>query len=55
MGCFNNSNSVCNNCNSESSDVCGGGFNCIINLIVILIILQFLTQILCGCNGDDCC
>lgn len=38
----------------------GGNFSCIINLIIILIVLQFLTSIIAGpgcgnrCCDDDC-
>ena len=49
-GCSN----VCNNgrvsgaydrgCGSSG---CNSGFSCVINLIIILIVLQFLTQIIC--------
>lgn len=44
-----------NACAAHCGDVCGGdGFSCIINLIIILIVLQFLTQIICGLQCDAC-
>ena len=30
----------------------GGGFSCVINLIIILIVLLFLTQLICGLNCE---
>ena len=34
-----------------------GGFSCVINLIIILIVLQFLSQLICGlqCGDTACC
>lgn len=32
----------------------GEGFSCIINLIIILVVLQFLTSILCPTTCDIC-
>jgi hypothetical protein len=47
---------ICNNnvCNEFGAECAGNGFgvgfDCIINLIIILIVLQFLSGIICG-NG----
>ena len=43
-GCVDSCNTGCN----------GMGFSCIIDLIILLIVLQFLTQIICGLQCDDC-
>ena len=41
---------------ASNNGFCGGGnsFACIINLIIILVVLQFLTQILCNTTCDMC-
>ncbi len=46
----------CQNACASDNSFCGGGngFSCIINLIIILVVLQFLTQILCNTTCDMC-
>jgi len=36
---------------------CVSGFSCIINLIILIIVLEFLTQLICDttCPDTDCC
>ena len=51
---------LCNNnvegCMNHADGGCIGGFGCIINLIVILVIMQFLTSIFGGNSvGGACC
>lgn len=50
---------LCTNNNVLGDVDCGGNgdhFGCIINLIIILIVLQFLTSIINGngCGGNCC-
>ena len=47
MNCCNNNYSAANCCSNVSGCGNDSGFSCIINLIIILIVLQFLTQIIC--------
>jgi len=41
----------------DNNNSCGNNstWSCIINLIIILIVLQFLTQLLCNNSCDSCC
>lgn len=57
MGCNKNyatAGASYNNACDNTYGGCGSGFSCIINLIIILIVLQFLTQIICGLQCDQC-
>ncbi|MEG1537535.1 MAG: hypothetical protein RR387_04555 [Clostridiales bacterium] len=54
MNCYSNCPPATNHmdCMDNNSNCMGDGFSCIINLIIVLIVLQFLTQIICNtsCN-----
>ena len=57
MVCYNNyTQPVMDNSNQNCSCMCGNGkgFSCIINLIIILVVLQFLSQLLCSTTCDIC-
>lgn len=41
------------NCQMDScGSSCDSGFSRIVNLIIILVVLQFLTEIICGLSCD---
>ncbi|MBQ2698515.1 MAG: hypothetical protein IJF62_01095 [Firmicutes bacterium] len=48
MACYNNG--IVSGITDGSG--CGSGFSCIINLIIVLIVLQFLSSIILG-DGDN--
>lgn len=49
-------NTNTNNCCGNGGGAFGwGGFGWIINLIIIIIAIEFLTQIFCGCGNNGCC
>lgn len=56
MVCYNAySQPAVDNSNQSGGGLCAGNsFSCIINLIIILVVLQFLTQILCDNSCDIC-
>ena len=58
MGYSNSNNCFVNNNTAGASCDCGcgnsGGFSCIINLIIILIVLEFLSNIICGLDCQIC-
>jgi|GEM_PF-2690259 len=58
MGCYNNCGNACTagamNACPTGNKSCVGGFGRVINVIVILIVLQFLTQLLCDTSCDIC-
>ena len=48
-GCAGATCAAYDNCGGSS---CNSGFSCVVNLIIILIVLQFLTQIISGLNCE---
>ncbi len=57
MVCYNNYAQPAAENNSCGGSILGcgeKGFSCIINLIIILVVLQFLTNILCSTTCDMC-
>lgn len=64
-GCNNTATSTVSGCATDScvnncascSNIGGNWISCIINLVVIIVVLQFLCQIIGGlsCDGNNCC
>ncbi len=50
MNCYTNCTQTNNRmeCADTGCGCMGDGFSCIVNLIIVLIVLQFLTQIICS-------
>lgn len=58
MVCYNNYNqpAMDKKCSNNCSCGCGSesSLSCIINLIIIVVVLQFLSQIICSTSCDVC-
>lgn len=64
MNCYPNGYGCCQGtatapAQTQECDCCSSGgknaWSCIINLIIILIVLQFLSQLICNTSCDSCC